>query len=268
MNAKQISESIFLVVDDEEFIRTLVEQLLQELGARRVLLADSGLTGLEILKQVGTEVDCIISDFKMPDMTGIEFAQAIRSGQVGIERDLPFALLTAYSDKTLLGLAMVMDVDAFISKPVTKQKLQSRVSPLLTRARRQLLPAENYDRIVLEDSTSDLDVQVVTLERIIRDKVVAGRSIAEASKRQRPPEERPNPPPTRQTNAGDLAAKSASIAVTLQSVPQGAILASDLRSEAGSLLLAAGTVLDDRILDLLHHIVEMGEDFSVLHITE
>ena len=62
--------------------------------------------------------------------------------------------------------------------------------------------------------------------------------------------------------------QGSSIAVTLETAPEGAVLAIDVHTKAGNLVLAAGTMLNERILDKLHHIQDLGEDFGVIHILE
>ena len=288
MNGKDIKDGIFLVVDDEEFIRSLVKQLLIEMGAKEVLIAEDGQKAIDVLTQRGEGIDCIISDFKMPNMTGVELLQAVRAGTAHVDRDLPFAMLTGYSDKFVLGLAMALDVDAFIAKPVSKTMLLSRIAPLLTGDRQELLPAKNYAKLGLSETVNDLENRVAMLEKIIREYVKVDQLQPDPDKAARAavwttkptgPAEAPEPAsqaamqenedgPEAQSPAAYEKAKVTAVAVTLDTVPEGSKLATDVRTKEGSLVLAAGTRLNERILDKLHHINDMGEDFGILHIVE
>jgi len=288
MSNSRIKGTTILVVDDEEFIRSLVKQLLTELGASTVLDAENGRQAIDLLATQGENVDCIVSDFKMPDKNGIELLQAIRSGSAKVERNLPFAMLTGYSDKFVLGLAMAMDVDAFIAKPVSKEMLASRLTPLLSGVRQELMPAKTYAKLVMGDSVSDLENRIAMLEKIVRDQAKAVQSYKqdEAQKsssvwtpKSPKSSKSPGTPDTPEMNATDEKPMApgveatadplwSSVAVTLAAVPEGAVLANDVRTEAGNLVLASGTVLNDRILDKLHHIHDMGEDFGVIYIYE
>ena len=59
-----------LVVDDELFMRKLVERILTELGVGHVSGAENGLAGLNILKSISGTIDVIICDLEMPEMNG------------------------------------------------------------------------------------------------------------------------------------------------------------------------------------------------------
>jgi two-component system, chemotaxis family, chemotaxis protein CheY len=290
MTGVDIKDGIFLVVDDEEFIRSLVKQLLIEMGAKEVLIAEDGQKAIDVLAQRGADINCIISDFKMPNLTGVELLQAVRAGTAHVDRDLPFAMLTGYSDKFVLGLAMALDVDAFIAKPVSKTMLLSRIAPLLTGERQQLLPAKNYAKLGLSETVNDLENRVAMLEKIIREYVKVDRLPPNPEKATRTavwttkptgPAETSEPDPASQEATPESAdgpkgqspaayekAKVNAVAVTLDTVPEGSKLATDVRTKEGNLVLAAGTRLNERILDKLHHINDMGEDFGILHIVE
>jgi len=197
MNAGSLAGATILVVDDEEFIRDLVRKLLLDLGAKHVLGANSVAEAREVLDVHGADVDCIVSDFKMPGLTGIEFLQAVRSGEAGVPRNLPFAMLTAHGDKFVIGLAMALDVDAFIAKPVSKDTLSNRLGALLAQPRPELPPAMTYGGVSLGSSVHELENRVATLEGIIRELVRTNP---------RPvPTEPPAEPPAEQTADPDAA---------------------------------------------------------------
>ena len=95
-----------LCIDDELNVLAVRKMLLETVGYR-VLIAESGPIGLEILKR--ERVHTVILDYRMPEMTGAEVAQRIRAMQPG----LPIILLSAYVDLTGDQLK---DVDAYITK--------------------------------------------------------------------------------------------------------------------------------------------------------
>lgn len=64
-----------LLVDDEEGILSSLRRLLRPEGYR-ILLANGGAAGLELLAQ--NEVDVILSDQRMPGMTGVEFLRQVK----------------------------------------------------------------------------------------------------------------------------------------------------------------------------------------------
>ncbi|MBP7901784.1 MAG: response regulator [Spirochaetes bacterium] len=77
-----------LVIDDSPINIYIEKMILEKLG-HRVFSAESGEEGLSVLDE--ENIDCIITDISMPDMSGIEFAEKIRSGK--------------HKDKCLIGLS-------------------------------------------------------------------------------------------------------------------------------------------------------------------
>lgn len=70
-----MAKRTMLLVDDEENILRSLERLLRRDGYR-ILTANSGEAGLELLKENGVGV--IISDQRMPGMTGVEFLSKVK----------------------------------------------------------------------------------------------------------------------------------------------------------------------------------------------
>ena len=70
-----------LIVDDDEFSRTWLSELLTGLGVKDIHTADNGRTGLKCLRQLATPPDVLICDIYMPDMDGIEFLEKLMGRQ-------------------------------------------------------------------------------------------------------------------------------------------------------------------------------------------
>ena len=79
---------VLYVEDNPEFADLCVSCLQSENDQLDITCAPDPSTGLE---QLSTEVDCVVSDYNMPRMNGIEFLDAVRETYV----DLPFILFTA-----------------------------------------------------------------------------------------------------------------------------------------------------------------------------
>jgi CheY-like chemotaxis protein len=95
-----------LCIDDEPIVLTVRKMLLESVG-HTVLLAESGPQGLKILQS--ENVQTVIVDYKMPEMTGSEVAARIRA----IRSELPIIMLSAYVDLTPEQLK---NVDAYVTK--------------------------------------------------------------------------------------------------------------------------------------------------------
>ena len=83
-----------LLVDDSEFFRQLMIPTLGAAGFR-VTAVGSAAEALR-LRETGSRFDAIVSDIEMPEMDGIQFAQAIRAG--GAWADVPLLAMTAHAD--------------------------------------------------------------------------------------------------------------------------------------------------------------------------
>ena len=293
MNNDLLKDATILVVDDEEFMRDLIAKLLTDLGVGVIYRAAGVGEAIELLATHREEIDCIVSDFKMPEQTGIEFLQTVRAGRSPAPRDMPFAMLTAHADKFVLGLAMALGVDAFIAKPVSKDTLGKRLNSVLAQERPELPPASIYQGVSLGTPVSDLEARVETLEGIIRQLAKSGLPAGTEFNLPEPetedikrspvwttmptlPTNKPpanteavagtNPEAEHQTDRPVSPELLPCVAVKLSDVPEDAMLARDLRSKDGRLILSAGSRLTDGVLDKIDHIVDMGEEVDLINI--
>jgi len=103
-----------LVVDDDETVITVMEQILNRLSCQ-VIVAHNGLEGVEILKN-HDNLDMILTDIRMPEMDGNDFARYIRNSRDF--KDTPVVAITGYGDEA--------EADLFLSvllKPFKVQEL-------------------------------------------------------------------------------------------------------------------------------------------------
>jgi CheY-like chemotaxis protein len=116
------SGDVVLIVDDEESVRRTVGQMLQRLGYHTLLAAD-GLEGIALFQAHAEQVSCILLDVTMPQMSGLEALQAIRT----IEADVPIILMSGYSKEAIIqhdeGLAAV----DFLAKPFSLTELEAKL---------------------------------------------------------------------------------------------------------------------------------------------
>ena len=102
--------STVLIVDDEKNYLVVIEDLLLEDGYE-VLTTSSPAAALEILQS--TPVDCVLSDIKMPGMSGIELLDRINA----LDSDLPVILMTAFAEVDQAVSAMKKGALDHIQKP-------------------------------------------------------------------------------------------------------------------------------------------------------
>ncbi len=117
----------FLVVDDFSTMRSIVRNLLKDLGYEDVKEADDGQTALPIL-QTGT-VDFLITDWNMPRMPGLQLLKEVRSDPR--LADLPVLLLTAEAKREQIVEAAQAGVNGYVIKPFTAQTLKEKLDKIM-----------------------------------------------------------------------------------------------------------------------------------------
>ncbi|MCK4739225.1 MAG: response regulator [Deltaproteobacteria bacterium] len=120
-----MAEKKILIVDDEEGIRLLYKEELEEEGYA-VELAASGEEALKALKK--EHVDLVLLDIKMPGMDGVEVLRRVKEKW----KDMPVVLCTAYPHyKQDFG---TWASDAYIVKSSNLKELKDTVSKILKKA--------------------------------------------------------------------------------------------------------------------------------------
>jgi two-component system chemotaxis response regulator CheY len=117
----------FLVVDDFSTMRRIVRNLLKELGFTNVDEAEDGAVALAKLK--GGSFDFVISDWNMPNMTGIELLRAVRADAALCK--LPVLMITAEAKKENIIEAAQAKANGYIVKPFTAAVLDEKLNKIL-----------------------------------------------------------------------------------------------------------------------------------------
>ncbi|TAM60671.1 MAG: response regulator [Rhodanobacter sp.] len=120
-----------LVVDDFSTMRRIVRNLLVELGFSNPLIqeADDGQNAIELLRK--TPVDLVVTDWNMPNMTGIELLRAIRAEPA--MKGLPVLMVTAENNRDQIIAAAQAGVNGYIVKPFTAITLQEKIDKIFER---------------------------------------------------------------------------------------------------------------------------------------
>lgn len=114
-----------LILDDMLTMRKIVKNTLKTLGFLDVQEAVDGNQGWEMLQASSPAVQLIISDWNMPNCTGIELLKKVR----GDDRfkSIPFVLLTAEAEAHQVKDALVSGVSGYIIKPFTPDTLREKL---------------------------------------------------------------------------------------------------------------------------------------------
>ncbi len=119
----------FLVVDDFSTMRRIIKNLLRDIGYTDVVEAEDGKLALSQLKT--GQIDFVITDWNMPNMTGLELLKEIRK-EKGFD-ELPVLMVTAESRKEQIVEAAKSGVNGYIVKPFNAQTLREKLDKILKR---------------------------------------------------------------------------------------------------------------------------------------
>ncbi len=115
-----------LVVDDMATMRRIIKTLLDQLGFKNVDEAEDGAAALQKLKS--GKYDLVITDWNMPNMTGLELVQEIRKDPE--LKDIPVLMVTAEAKKENVIAAIKAGVNNYIVKPFTAETLKEKLEKI------------------------------------------------------------------------------------------------------------------------------------------
>ncbi len=135
-----------VVADDERDMRQFFEEVLTNLGHKVLGTAETGRQLIERCR--ASAPDLVITDVKMPDMDGLEAADAIER-----ERPVPIIIVSAHSDAELLKRASAGPAMTYLIKPVKPADLQAAVTVAVARFEQMRKAGEEAARLrqALED---------------------------------------------------------------------------------------------------------------------
>jgi two-component system, chemotaxis family, chemotaxis protein CheY len=116
-----------LVVDDFATMRKVIRNLLKQVGYENIAEAEDGVNALKILKS--QKIDLVISDWNMPNMTGLELLKAVRSDED--LKSTPFLMVTAEALQDNVIAAVKAGVSNYIVKPFTAEVLNEKITKIL-----------------------------------------------------------------------------------------------------------------------------------------
>jgi len=111
-----------LVIDDEEFIRTLIERMLEQLHCTGIFASD-GQHGIDLFEKEQANIDIVLLDLSMPVMDGHTCLSHIRT----LNEEIPVILMSGYSEqeiKTRFDSESNLD---FIQKPFGFEDIKKKL---------------------------------------------------------------------------------------------------------------------------------------------
>ncbi len=114
-----------LVVDDMMTMRKLVSKSLKELGFTDITEANDGIQAWEKLSKSQPPFGMIVSDWNMPNCTGLDLLKRCRGDSV--YKNVPFLLVTAEAEASQIIDAKQAGVSSYIIKPFMSQAIGEKI---------------------------------------------------------------------------------------------------------------------------------------------
>lgn len=131
-----------LVVDDQDFIRSLLRHILGVLGCKQISDAQNGEIAWDIM--LDNPPDLLIADWEMQPMDGIELVGKVRNDKNSPDRFMPIIMLTAHSERPRIIAARDSGVNEFVMKPISAKTLFSRLNAVIEHPRRFVRTSEYF----------------------------------------------------------------------------------------------------------------------------
>ena len=221
-----------LLVDDEPFMRRVIEQALSKYSLKNVIKAADGREALDIL--ANEDVDLLLTDVQMPEMNGLQLLKTVRCGYRQVRSTLPTVIVTGLTDIEIMGHAIGLDVSGFLTKPVVPASIVKTV--MKAHLERDLEPRDKSAYLTIPTSLDHTDQEL------------------EAELTDSGPAEKVETVEQVETAEDDAVRETRVYAHQLEPYMQ---LTRDVVSETGRLLLSAGFVLNTRTINRLMDLREV-----------
>jgi len=115
-----------LIVDDFATMRRIIKGVLKQLGFSNLFEAEDGDAALKELRR--EKIGLIVSDWNMPNMTGLELLKAVRADNN--LKSIPFLMVTAEGQKENVIQAVQAGVSNYIVKPFTPETFNAKLEKI------------------------------------------------------------------------------------------------------------------------------------------
>lgn len=131
-----------LIVDDQDFIRSLLRHILGVLGCTHITDRSDGESAWESI--CDSPPDLLIVDWEMEPMDGIKLVKKVRSDPESPDKFMPIIMITAHSERPRIIAARDSGVNEFVMKPVSAKTLFSRLNAVIEHPRRFVRAGEYF----------------------------------------------------------------------------------------------------------------------------
>lgn len=157
---KSLKNITALYVEDDTYVREELCSLLSNFF-KKIYTAKDGLEALELYNHKKDEIDLIISDINMPNMTGIEFVKEVRK----TDKETFVIFATAHSDYEYLSESIKLKIHDYVIKPIDVRDLLFSVNELSEIINNKLLLKEqNQELAIFKEAIDHYNILIKTDE--------------------------------------------------------------------------------------------------------
>src|SRR6266576_4419060 len=130
---KLVQSITVLIVEDNQYMRKVVRNILVNIGVKNIHEAGDGIAGLEAIRMFAP--DLVILDWELPLLNGAELVRIVRSPGVFPMPDVPIIMLSSNGERWRVIEAARIGVNEYLVKPVSAQALYDRMVSILVKPR-------------------------------------------------------------------------------------------------------------------------------------
>lgn len=130
-----------LLVDDNQYMRLLLAEILRAVGVHTILEASDGAEGLKMLRT--HPIDVVMTDLSMRPMDGVEFVRLVRNAPESPNPMMPVIMITGHSTVVRVNEARNAGVNEFLTKPLTARGVLERLHQAIQN-QRPFIRCETY----------------------------------------------------------------------------------------------------------------------------
>src|ERR1700691_3843206 len=163
--ADRIQALCVLVVDDNQYMRKMVRNLLVNCGVKDIYEAPDGISALDTIRTVGPDV--VILDWEMPLLNGAELVRIVRSPGVFPMPDVPIIMLSGHGERWRVVEAVRLGVHEYLIKPVSAKALYDRLVSIMMQPRPVVQLGDYYGpepRKLMTESLDDAPIVEIPAE--------------------------------------------------------------------------------------------------------